>query len=124
MGDAHPLEGDWVQSAKADLPDEDNGVPRLLLLGRAFLIYSMYHARQPRFLGYAVENFGAACMKLGYCLPLHERDAVWLPYGAAELDPASAEDHIHLFDHLAKVFGIEAARTQAALLGFTDPILR
>jgi hypothetical protein len=52
----------------------------------------MYHAREPRFLGYAVENFGAACKKLGYTLPLREDEAVWLTYVASELEPAPADE--------------------------------
>jgi hypothetical protein len=123
LGDEHPTQGDWVQSAKADLPDDKGLDPhhRLHLMGRAFLIYSMYHAREPRFLGYAVENFGAAARKLGYDLPLTETDAVWLTYLPTELDPASHEDHQMMLGHIASVFGSKAAKDQADTIGVQWP---
>jgi len=90
-------------------------------MGRAFLIYSMYHAREPRFLGYAVENFGAAVKKLGYNLPLKEEDAVWLTYLASELDPGTPQDHQLLLGHIATVFGAKAAQEQADAIGVKWP---
>jgi hypothetical protein len=90
-------------------------------MGRAFLIYSMYHAREPRFLGYAVENFGAAVRKLGYSLPLKEEDAVWLTYLPSELDPGSQQDHQLLLGHIATVFGAKAATEQADAIGVQWP---
>jgi hypothetical protein len=123
LGDEHPTQGDWVQSAKAELPDDKGLDPhlRLHLMGRAFLIYSMYHAREPRFLGYAVENFGAAAQKLGYSLPLKEEDAVWLTYLSSELDPGSHQDHQLMLSHIATVFGSKAAQEQANVLGIGWP---
>jgi hypothetical protein len=116
LGDDHPTKGNWHQSAKADLPAGDQP-PRLLLLGRAFLIYSMYHARDPYYLGLAVENFGAACEKLGYTLPLRSRDASWLTYGPEGLDRGDPEEYQFLFGQIATVFGNDAASDQADALG-------
>jgi hypothetical protein len=123
LGDEHPTQGDWVQSAKADLPDDTGLDPhlRLHLMGRAFLIYSMYHAREPRFLGYAVENFGAAAKKFGYQLPLKEEDAVWLTYLPTELDPGSSQDHQLMLGQIANVFGTKAAKEQADAIGVKWP---
>jgi hypothetical protein len=120
LGDDHSKHGDWVQSAKAELSNDEHP-PRLLMLGRAFLIYSMYHAREPRFLGYAVENFGVACQKLGYILPLKETDASWLTYGPEGLDPGRPEDYQHMLGHIATVFGTDAAKQQADALGINRP---
>ena len=120
LGDDHPKHGDWVQSAKAELIDGDAHL-RLHQMGRDFLIYSMYHAREPRFLGYAIENFGAACRKLGHDTPLTEYEAVWLTYLASELDPASADEQQFLIGHIASVFGVKAAKEQADALGVQWP---
>lgn len=120
LGEEHPTKGDWVQSAKAELPD-GNQPPRLLLLGRAFLIYSMYHVREPRFMGYAVENFGAACKKLGYDLPLTELDAPWLTYGPESFDRGEPAEYEFMLGHIAIVFGTKAAADQAEALGIDWP---
>src|SRR2546429_92054 len=87
LGEDHPTHGDWIRSAKAELPEGDEP-PRLLLLGRAFLIYSMYHVRDPHFMGIAIQNFAAAALKLDYSLPLEEKDACWLTYGLDGFNPA------------------------------------
>lgn len=115
------MQGDWVQSAKVELPDNEDQHHRLHLIGRAFLIYSMYHATEPRFLGYAVENFGAACQMLGYSLPLKEDDATWLTYERSEIDPAPPEDYLSMLGVIATVFGSKAATEQAAKLGVQWP---
>lgn len=112
LGDEHPTEGDWVQSAKHEMKAGE--YRPLLMLGRAFLIYSMYHAREPRFLGYAIENFGAAVRKIGYTLPLGDADATWRPYSSEELDPPSRpHDYQFMLGQIATVFGVDAAKAQA-----------
>ena len=118
IGDETPKGENWFENAKADVIEE--GEPgRLLLLGRAFLIYSMYHAREPLYLAYAIENFGAACRKLGYGLPLPEADATWRSYNHEELDAGAPADYRCLFDQIARVFGAKAARAQAEMLGMS-----
>lgn len=67
-------------------------------------------------MGYAVENFGAACRKLGYTLPLSESDASWLTYGPEEVDAVAPADNRFLLNQIAVVFGTEAARRQAEAL--------
>lgn len=119
LGDEYPKQGDWVQSAKHEM--QEGECRPLLMMGRNFLIYSMYHARQPRFLGYAVENFGAAAQKLGYTLPLAEKDAVWVTYGPEGLDLGTPEDYQHLLGHIATVFGTNSAAGQAAAIGVKWP---
>lgn len=116
----HPEEGDWHQSAKAELLDGDPHM-RLHQMGRDFLIYSMYHAREPYYLGIAVENFGAACKKLGHDLPLQETEAVWLTYLKTEIEPAPADEQQFLLGQIAKVFGQKAAREQADAIGVKWP---
>jgi hypothetical protein len=117
LGDERPEGDGWFVSAKSDVSDAEHP-PKLLLLGRNFLIYSMYHARDPHFLSIAVENFAAACEKLGYNLPLKEHEAVWLTYSINELDPAPPEVRQSLLRQIAAVFGTEAAKDQAdALIG-------
>ncbi|HEX4053851.1 MAG TPA: hypothetical protein VHX86_06270 [Tepidisphaeraceae bacterium] len=120
LDDDHPKQGDWHQSAKAELLEGDPHM-RLHQMGRDFLIYSMYHAREPRFLGYAVENFGAACKKLGYELPLTESDAVWLTYTKNEIEPAPPDEQQFLLSQIATVFGTKAAQEQADALGVRWP---
>lgn len=120
LGDDHPQQGDWHQSANAELIEVDAHF-RLHQMGRNFLIYSMYHAREPYYLGLAVENFGAACRKLGYELPLKEADAVWLTYTKSEIEPAKADEQQLFLGHLATVFGKKAAQDQAEALGVTWP---
>jgi hypothetical protein len=122
LGEEHPTQGDWVQSAKSVQPDGIDPHTMLHQIGRDFLIYSMYHAREPRFLGYAVENFGAAARKLGYSLPLKEEDAVWLTYLPTELDPAPPQDHQLLLGQIAAVFGTKAAKEQADAIGVKWPL--
>ena len=115
LGDDRPTGDGWVVNAKAELLEAE--IPhRLLMLGRSFLIYSMYHATDPLYLGYAVENFGAACRALGYTLPLSESDASWLTYGPDEMDAAAPADNQFLLNQIAVVFGTEAARRQAEAL--------
>jgi len=121
LGDDHPKQGDWYQSAKAELLEGDPHM-RLHQMGRDFLIYSMYHAREPRFLGYAVENFGAACKKLGHELPLTETDAVWLTYTKNELDSAPPDEQQFLLGQIAIVFGTKAAKEQSEALGVKWPL--
>lgn len=120
VDDDHPKQGDWHQSAKAQLIEGDPHM-RLHQMGRDFLIYSMYHAREPHYLGMAVENFGCACKKLGYELPLKETDAVWLAYLKSELDPAPLDEQQSLLEQIAMVFGAKAAREQAEALGVAWP---
>jgi hypothetical protein len=115
LGEDHPEQGDWVQSAKAELPEADQP-PRLLLLGRAFLIYSMYHVRDPHFMGIAIQNFAAAARMLGYNLPLKEDDGCWLTYGPEGFDPALPRDFHFMLDNIAAVFGDNAAKQQAQQL--------
>jgi len=117
----HPTEGDWVQSAKSDQPDGIDQHTMLHQMGRDFLIYSMYHVREPRFMGYAVENFGAACKILGYSLPLKEDEAVWLTYLPSELDPASPAHNRWMLRQIGRVFGLKAAQDQASALGIEWP---
>ena len=112
LGDEMPRGEGWFVNAKADLSDAEHP-PRLLMLGRAFLIYSMYHARDPHYLGYAVENFGAAVKKLGYSLPLKDGEASWLTYGPEGLDPGTPDDYQFLLGQIAEVFGPKAAQEQA-----------
>src|SRR5215469_9388271 len=112
LGEDHPTQGDWVQSAKSVQPDGVDPHMMLHQMGRDFLIYSMYHAREPRFLGYAIENFGAACEVLGYSLPLKENEAVWLTYGPGGLDPGLPEEYQFLLGQIANVFGVKAATEQ------------
>ena len=118
--DECPTKGDWHQSAKAYLLDSDPHL-RLHQMGRDFLIYSMYRAREPYYLGLAVENFGAACKTLGYSLPLKETDAVWLTCTANELAPAPQDEQQFLLGHIASVFGSEAAKAQAEALRIAWP---
>jgi hypothetical protein len=120
LDDDHPKHGDWVQSAKAELIEGDPHM-RLHQMGRDFLIYSMYHAREPRFLGYAVEHFGVACQKLGCTLPLRADQAVWLTYTKNELDPAPRDEQQFLLGQIAHVFGRKAAQEQADALGVPWP---
>lgn len=120
LEDDQPTAGDWYLSAKAELP-AGNQLPRLLLLGRAFLIYSMYYAHDPYYLGVAVENFGKACQKLGCTLPLRPKDAFWLIYGPEGLDPGCAVDHQFLLGQIATVFGNAAAQEQADALTIQWP---
>ncbi len=117
LGDEHPTEGDWHQSAKADLID-GNAHFRLHQMGRDFLIYSMYHVREPFYLSLAVENFGTACQKLGYKLPLAESEAAWRVYAKNELEPAPPSELQMLLGQISKVFGPSAARDQASELDF------
>jgi hypothetical protein len=119
LGEDHPTEGDWVQSAKHEMREGE--YRPLLMLGRTFLIYSMYHAREPRFMGYAIENFGAAVKKIGYALPLNEEDACWLPYGPEGFDPGSPEHLQFMLGQIATVFGTDAAKAQADALRIQWP---
>jgi hypothetical protein len=117
LGEDHPTDGDWVQSAKSVQSDGVDPHRMLHQMGRDFLIRSMYHVTDPRFIGYAVENFGAACQALGHTLPLAEELATWPNYERSEVDPASAEDYRWMMKNIAKVFGATAARRQAETLG-------
>lgn len=119
LGDEHPTQGNWHQSAKHDF-QPDTYKP-LHMMGREFLIYSMYHATDPFFVGMAIENFGAACTKLGYKLPLKETDAVWLTYEGKEIDPASPTQNRWMLKNIAKVFGPTAAKEQAKAIDFEWP---
>jgi hypothetical protein len=121
LGEEHPTQGDWVQSAKSVQPDGIDPHMMLHQMGRDFLIYSMYHAREPRFLGYAVENFGAACRKLGYGLPLKDSEASWLTYGHEGLDPGEPNDYQFLLAQIANVFGVISASEQASEIGIEWP---
>ncbi len=118
VGDDQP-EGDWVKGSEGNF-DRDGYQP-LHMLGRDFLIYSMYHVREPRFIGYAVENFGAACEALGFKLPLTEDDACWLTYPKEELDPGRPDEYRMMLGHIATVFGKDAATQQADALGIQWP---
>jgi hypothetical protein len=115
LDDDHPKQGDWHQSAKAELLEGDLHM-RLHQMGRDFLIYSMYHAREPYYLGLAIENFAVACQKLGHPLPLKQNEAVWLTYNSNELDSAPADEQQFLLRQVARTFGDQAAVDQAAAL--------
>jgi len=115
LRDEHPTKGDWHLSAKAYLLDSDPHL-RLHQMGRDFLIYSMYRAREPYYLGIAIENFGTACEKLGYSLPLKESEATWLTCSASELDHAPRDEQQFLLRQVARTFGDQAAVEQAAAL--------
>ena len=91
------------------------------MTGREFLNYSVYHATDPRFIAIAVENFGAACQKLGYTLALKEDDALWLTYEGKEIEPASPKQNRLMLKHIAKVFGPKAATRQAKAINFEWP---
>ena len=120
LGDESPPGEGWFVNAKADLSDAEHP-PRLLMLGRAFLIYSMYHARDPQYLGYAVENFGAAVKKLGYTLPLKDGEASWLTYGPEGLDPGTPDAYQFMLGQVSEVFGPKAAQEQADELAIKWP---
>lgn len=111
LGKEHPTDGDWIQSAQHHYQAE--GYRPLHMMGRDFLIYSMYRPREPRFLGYALENFGVAVKKLGYVLPLTEEQAVWLSVSPSGLELAQPFEYQFMLNQVAHVFGNEAARTQA-----------
>jgi hypothetical protein len=119
LGEDHPTQGDWTQTAKHDF--QPDSCRPLLMMGREFLIYSMCHAREPYFLGIAVENFGAACKKLGYSLPLTDKEATWLTYPPEGLDPGDREEYQFMLGHIAVVFGANAAKEQAGALGIAWP---
>jgi hypothetical protein len=121
LGEDHPTVGDWVQSAKSVQLDGVDPHRMLHQMGRDFLIYSMDHAREPRFLGYAVENFGAACRTLGYTLPLKDTEACWLTYGPEGLDPGKPDEYQFMLGQIATVFGTSAASEQAAEIGIQWP---
>lgn len=111
LGEDHPTEGDWIQSAKHDY--QPDSYRPLHMMGREFLIYSMYRPRQPRFLGYALENFGAAVKRLGFALPLTEENATWLSAPPAGLDPAQPHEYQFMLNQIAHVFGNDVAKAQA-----------
>ncbi|OAI56457.1 hypothetical protein AYO47_02135 [Planctomyces sp. SCGC AG-212-M04] len=117
LGEEQPTEGDWHLSAATQQPDGTEHRRLLLQMARDFLIRSMYHATEPYFIGIAVENYGAACLKLGLSLPLAEGHATWPMYERHEVDPAGSEDYRWMLASIAHVFGIDAAGAQAALLG-------
>jgi hypothetical protein len=117
LGDAHPTQGDWVQSSKSDQPDGMDPHRLLHMMARDFLIRSMYHVTEPRFIGYAIENYGAACEILGYSLPLTEEFATWPHYEQSEVDPATDDDLSGMLTSISKVFGAEAASKQSQTLG-------
>jgi hypothetical protein len=116
LGDETPQGDGWFAQSKAELSDAQHP-PKLLMLGRAFLIYSMYHARDPYHLGIAVENFGAAVKRLGYSLPLKQDEASWLTYPPDGLDAGAPSDYQFMLGHIASVFGVDTARGQADALG-------
>lgn len=119
LQDDHPTQGDWHQIAKHDF--QPDAYRPLLMMGRDFLIYSMYHARDPYHLGLAVENFGVACKKLGFSLPLKEKDATWLTYRPQGLDPGDPYKYQFLLAHITTVFGASAAKAQAEAIGIVWP---
>lgn len=121
LGNDHPTEGDWHLSAKSEQPDGVEHRRMLLQMARDFLIRSMYHATDPHFIGVAVENYGAACQKLGLKLPLTEQHATWPNYERSEVTPASPEQYRWMFSNIAKVFGADAAKEQAKTLGVQWP---
>jgi hypothetical protein len=121
LGDEKPVGAGWFINAKADLLDESDPHMQLHQMGRDFLIYSMYHARDPLYLGYAVENFGAAVKKLGYSLPLKEDEASWLIYEHGDMDAGAPADSQFMLSQIASVFGVERAKEQAKVLDIPWP---
>lgn len=121
LGEDRPTQGDWIQSAKTEQPDGVDPRMMLLQMARDFLIRSMYHVREPRFIGYAVENYGAACLALGHTLPLKDEQATWPHYEPTEVDPAPPEHHRWMLKQIGRVFGIDAAKAQAATLKIEWP---
>jgi len=117
LGENHPTEGDWIQSAKSVQADGLDAHMMLHQMARDFLIRSMYHVTEPRFIGYAVENYGAACKALGCSLPLKEEQATWPNYERSEVDAANPVEYRWMLDNIAKVFGSSAAKQQATTLG-------
>jgi hypothetical protein len=116
LGEDHPTEGDWVQSAKSDQPDGMDAHIRLHMMARDFLIRSMYHVREPRFIGYAIENYAAACEVMGHSLPLREDLATWPHYERSEVEVGTPDDYRWMLANIAKVFGDAAAQKQAETL--------
>lgn len=121
LGEDHPTEGDWHMSAKSVQPDGVEHRMMLHQMARDFLIRSMYHATDPHYISVAVDNYGAACQKLGLSLPLTEEHATWPMYERSEVDAAPADDYRKMLGSIAVVFGEEAARLQAAQLQITWP---
>lgn len=122
LGDEHPTEGDWHLSAQSEQPYGVEHRLMLLQMARDFLIRSMYHATDPHFIAIAVENYGAACRKLGLSLPLTEEHATWPMYERGEIDAAPPGDYRAMLSAVAGVFGTDAARAQADLLTIAWPM--
>jgi hypothetical protein len=122
LGEEHPTEGDWHLSAKSEQPEGVEPRRMLLQMARDFLIRSMYHATDPHFIAIAVENYGAACKKLGLSLPLTEEHATWPMYERGEIDTAPPGDYRAMLTAVAGVFGSDAAREQASHLKIIWPM--